>query len=496
MLLECKTFDQLELCIREASCVPPGSSAQICDQVRYLSSYLKHSELAAKTILVESPYVDRHWLEEYAHYYATLLAPPKVKATRLHFFDESWTLDEFKQRLAASISNRDVRTINDHYLGFSVIRPLPDAPIGRTVLRTYGGDLGRCFAPARLQHRVHLAGLTLEVDGLPFQQQDQGVAACATTAIWSALTKTIRADGGRAPTPFAITKAATDHRVQARAFPAIAGLDLDQMATAIQELGYQPHVFKPAGKPDEFFLALKTYLRSGIPVVIRAKVRDGDLHALTLVGYREQPRGSSNADDIKIGNPERPRLRSGGIKRWYAHDDRLGPYARLDFSEGGNQLELLPSDDGFEHLQKPMSFWDAIVPLYPKLRLTAEELIEFGIALFPLVKFLLQSDEEGIHAEPSFMLGGEYLHCLHHRPLQEARAVELCTPLSLSRYVGVISWFLHGEWVLDAVYDTTDLRRGDVSRPPMLALIPCNITWVEKLEKVRSLRFGDTPLIG
>jgi hypothetical protein len=128
--------------------------------------------------------------------------------------------------------------------------------------------------------------------------------------------------------------------------------------------------------------------------------------------------------------------------------------------------------------------------------LTAEELIGFGIDLFPLMKFLLQGDEEGIYAEPSFMLGGEYIRCLHDRPLQEARTIELCTTLSLSRYVGVISWFLHGEWVLDAVYDTTDLRRGDVSRPPMLALIPRNTTWLEKLEGVRSLRFGDTPLIG
>ncbi len=498
--LRCEPFDRLQACIKEASCVQPGSSATACDQVRYLASYLEHPEVAAKTILIEAPYVDRHWLEEYSSYYATLFKPPRAKATRLHFFDESWTLDELKRLLAAAIDNREDRTINDHYLGFTVVRPLPAAPIGRTVLRPYRGHSERCFAPAGLIHRVHLAGLTLELEGLPFQQQDQGVAACATTALWSALTKVIRTDGGRAPTPFAVTKVATNHRVQARAFPAVAGLDLDQMATAILELGYQPHVFRQTAKSEEFFLALKTYLRSGIPVVVRAKVPDGELHALTLVGFRERPRGTADEmdeeADLKIGDQERPRLQSRGVKRWYAHDDRLGPYARLGFTEEGEQLELLPSKGAFPNLLGPMTFWDAIVPLYPKLRLTAEELVGFGIDLSPLVKFLSRSEARDLYVEPCFMLGGEYVNRLHTRPLDRNRIVELCTTLTLSRYVGVISWCLHDEWIFDAVYDTTDLRRDDSSRPPMLVMIPRNETWIPKLEGVRALRFGAGPLIG
>lgn len=446
--------------------------------------------------MIEDPYVDRHWLEEYSGYYATLLEPPRPKATRFHFFDQDWTLDDFKRHLAVSIADPSDKTIEAHYLGFSVIRPLPAAPIGRTVLRPFRGNAQRCFAPAAITHRVHLAGLTIELEGLPFQQQDQGVAACATTAVWSALTKVIRSDGGRAPTPFAVTEAATSHRVQARAFPASAGLDLDQMATAIYAFGYQPHVFQQAGEPDEFFLALKTYLRSGIPVIVRSRVMGAELHALTLVGFREATVDS--ATHLQVGGDGGGKLRSRGVERWYVHDDRLGAYARLGFTASDGQrvtqLELLPTMEGFEHLERPMVFADAIVPLYPKLRLTAEELVEFGIDLAPTVRYLAGGGD-ALNVDLRFLLGGEYLRLVHSRPLDRGRIVAICTSLTLSRYVGVISWFQGGDWLLDAVYDTTDLRRGDASRPPLLALIPRDTSWVASLEQFRPLRFGDAPSI-
>ncbi len=494
--LRCEPFARLADCIREASHTPAGSAALPCDQARYLASYLSHPEVDAKTILIEDPYVDRHWLEEYTGYYATLLDPPRPKATRFHFFDAEWTLDDFKRHLATAIDSERSDSIANHYLGFSVIRPLPAAPIGRTVLRPYGGIAARCFAPAALMHRVHLAGLTIELTGLPFQQQDQGVAACATTAIWSALTKVIRTDGGRAPTPYAVTVAATDHRLQARAFPAVAGLDLEQMASAIHAFGYQPHLFQSVGASDDFFLALKTYLRSGIPVVVRARVQDGELHALTLVGFREQPFAAPGAFDLEIGDEQAP-LRSRGVERWYAHDDRLGPYARVGFvsDESDRQmLSLLPTEPGFEHLQTNMVFCDAIVPLYPKLRLTAEELVGFALDLAPTVKFLAR-EREAIHVEPRFVLGGDYLRILHGRPIERDRIVNICTTLALSRYVGVVSWYRGETWLLDAVYDTTDLRRGDASRPPLLALMPENPRWLAPLEQVRAVRFGPGPLI-
>lgn len=51
------------------------SLSQITDreQLRYLLAYLSSREIGAKTVVVESEYIDRHFLEDYAEYYSTKL---------------------------------------------------------------------------------------------------------------------------------------------------------------------------------------------------------------------------------------------------------------------------------------------------------------------------------------------------------------------------------------------------------------------------------------
>jgi hypothetical protein len=63
---------------------------------------------------------------------------------------------------------------------FSVVRPLPSASVGRTVLPASATrppkDSTSVFSPVR-SRSAHLAGFTLITEGVPFQQQDHGVSA-------------------------------------------------------------------------------------------------------------------------------------------------------------------------------------------------------------------------------------------------------------------------------------------------------------------------------
>ncbi len=478
--LRCHAFSLPNLWreVRAASRLPDESEP---DQVKYLFSYLSAPGARARSFIVESPYVDRHYLEEYTGYYASALRAPPPRATRIHAL--SCELDDAGLNAWLEEAKGDyeaVRTrIQEAYLGFVVVRPLPSAPIGRTVLRPYGDRPSRFFAVASMPHRVHLAGFELEVEGVPFQQQDQAVGACATTALWSALSRVTRADGGRAATPLAVTAAATKYLLHGRVLPASAGLDLNQIIGAIRELGYSPHALscKDGRDHGEFELALKCYLRSGIPVILRIRhVGADEAHAITVVGFRESDE-EEPVDDITLKLGEGHALRSTGLSRLYVHDDRLGPYARSKWvpveKDERPALQLMPGQPGFEKFAVKANVWGAIAPLYPKLRLTAEDLIGYAGEVLPLMSQLAgQEQRDRLKVDPRFMLGGQYLREVYGLDIAPSRARAFAMTALLSRYVGVIRFSLDDRWFADVLCDTTDIRRDVPLSAPVLGMLP------------------------
>jgi len=443
-----------------------STSAAGGTQVRYLKSYLADPAMGATRIVVESPYVDRHYLEEFAGYYAANLQAPSNKTTRLHFFRGEHgedLLDRALERAASDGPDAASAALQEDYLGFVVIRPLPAAPVGRTVLAQYRGDPQRVYQPAQSEHRVHICGLTLRVQALPFQQQDEAVGACATTALWSALSRAVRADGGRAPTPLTVTKAATQFNVTGRGLPAADGLDLNQMLAAVKSFGYSPLVLKPGGAASQgaFISSVVTYLRSGIPVILRIHGA-GQGHALTLSGYREHP---TEHHAIQV-SPSRT-LPTMKPVHFYAHDDRLGPYARLEVVTEKDEYETLrvrfaPRAPGFDEFKEPAIVEHAIVPLYPKLRLTAEDLTAFACEYGPMMAAVAGTFRDQLSVEMRFALAGQYLREVHGLGLETGRAAKIVTACELSRYVGILRFKTAEAMLADVLLDTTDIRRpGD-----------------------------------
>lgn len=457
-------------------------------QVRYLGSYLCHPEAKARTILIEAPYVDRHYLEEYARYYATTLRPPPPKATRLHFFRNDLTDEIFADLIASAAGGKfsEICTeLSSHYLGFAVIRPLPDAPIGRTVLATFQA-IDRCYTLPPHPYRVHLCGLKLSVFGVPFQQQEQAVGACATTAIWSALAQVMRHDGGRAPTPFAVTEAATRNWLSDRIFPASSGLKNEQILEAIRQFGYAPLFFEPGLNPELFALAVKCYLRSGIPVVLRIQYeRDDETHAVTLVGYREEE--SLIKYQMKEGLSYS--LNTHDLCRLYVHDDRLGPYARASWrvcEKGFLQLKFLPNEAGYEEFGQEACVEAAMVPLYPKIRLSAQDLVAFAGELLPMFREIVGPDSrDDLNFDLRFCLAGDCLELLYKSRVPARRFAAFARKAVLSRYVGLITYCVTDQVVAYIICDSTDMYRGAPAAAPLLAIFPQYEEHIEVLRKYR-----------
>ena len=436
-------------------------------QMKYMGVYLK--TLGCRTIVHERHYIDRHYIEDFALFYARSLRNYPNFCQRLHFFSAAFDGEQWCHLVGrASKGDRVVieQELATEYLGFMVIKPLPGSPIGRTVLKTFGpnaeGGAQRTFATIR-PYPVNLAGLSLSVDGLAFQQQDQGVSACATTALWSALQCTARMEDLASPTPAAITEAASRYVLTGgRALPS-EGLDFHQLCEAVRASGLAP-VFLSSVSPSVDKVHLATYLQSGLPVLLGIEpFGEGVGHALCGVGLRL-------GDVDPRTNPEVGYVDGAtAVEGIYVHDDRLGPYASAELKwttlEGSvvTTLELRWPDN------QPVEEWrllGMVIPVPMKLRLSsgrlravAHEITEVVARITPRV--------EGLEVRTRFCQGTAYRASALGFDLSLDGLLKFMHDTILSRYVGVIELMAGDGPVVDVILDATETTPN----PAILAIV-------------------------
>lgn len=453
-------IDQVARASRGASVGAPAA-----EQTVYIAEFLRR--LGTVSLVVESHYVDRHFIEEHALYYSRCLVQPTNVCVRIHAFscglDHAGLSKLVREAAQGTGSSAAVQQkLETSYLGFIVIRPLPSVPIGRTVLRP-PSDGATLYTLIR--YTVHLLGLELRITGLAFQQQDRAVGACATTAIWVALQRLIRHDGGRSPTPAAVTQAAVRHFLpEGRPFPS-GGLAAEQVSEALRNFDFGPEVF--GGAPTRFCrLLMGIYLRSGIPVVLGVDVGHRDVqHAIVALGCRVARAGSSRRRTV---SGERVRLINLDFDELIFHDDRIGPYLNARLVSGPRSLALKLSGKGVG--RQTLRILMAFAPLYPKIRTSAEQLVTRAFNMLPLMEYLI-GGKRGLEVEMFFDRAGSYQESLFAKRLSPQRVARFQQTAALSRYVGVIRWSSKGQPLMDTLWDTTDKMRDTVLAEQLLGAV-------------------------
>lgn len=301
--------------------------------VLYFEQYFK--KLAAKTIVIENNYIDQDYLKDFAGYYVRCFQQYGPTCTRLHFFQKPFTRRYFLNALGNGLI--DPKELG--YLGFIVIKPLPETIIGRTCLKYEQSD--HDFILAIQETTANLFGVSLVVKTLAFQEQDKVVAACATSALWSAFQVTGRLFQHRILSPFEITRLATgrlptEHRV----FPNDEGINTAQMCDAIRSVGLEPYtseIIKIGLGIEEkmtknFTKAMiAAYLRLQIPVLLKIRLYNVDKdiplenHAVAITGYHLGRNEATPDDETGL------LLKASRIDRLYVHDDQVGPFAEMVF---------------------------------------------------------------------------------------------------------------------------------------------------------------------
>lgn len=343
------------------------------------TSYFKEyfEALKAKTVVIENDYIDRDFIEDFSGYYVRCFHDYPRKCTRIHFFDNEFTAKDFSDLLikgkTAALSEDKLQNA---YLGFIVVKPLPKTIIGRTCLKTYPEEKRRHFPIVR-NYTSSLFGINLSVETLAFQEQDRVAAACATSALWSVFQGTGKLFQHPIPSPVEITKQAnmfSDH--ESRSLPS-EGLTAAQMAHAVRSVSLEPIIQRVS---DEYVLkgSIYAYLRGKIPLIMGADLYDASKkyasrlgkHALAAMGYSLGAKTTKPYQGFL--------LRASRIDKIYVHDDQVGPFARMGFDdikvllEDGVELGSLStswkgSDGKMGSVRAIPDF--ILVPAYHKIRI-------------------------------------------------------------------------------------------------------------------------------
>lgn len=434
------------------------SKERILDRAHflYLRNYLGPGDgLNAKTIVIELEYVSKAYFTDYSNYYATCFQDYERRCKRVHFFNIELDETALKKEILA-----ESNFLNEHYLGYIVVKPLPDSVIGPTVLATYqekdDKDQKRYF-PATKEYEVNFFGRTLLVKSLAYQEQDTVVSACASVAIWSAFHKTSALFKTSLPSPGEITKLAGNLFFNyGRMYPNL-GLDLTQVCRAIDAMGLVSEVRSSKRFDGEIYLASRiiyAYLKCGIPILLLIKYSSAPGvsvgHAVTVVGYsKPQPKPSDPSKEIT--------LTADGIDKFYIHDDQLGPFASYEFS-GKTALKTYHSNASGEKNYIPSWIHAVVIPVYPKIRVGFEDVFErvsnFDRTFYEYNIFNVELEWD-VFLQESNKYKGDILRSEMDDDLKLNKVTS-----DFPKYIWVARAQVKDHVFLDLIFDSTDIPSG------------------------------------
>jgi hypothetical protein len=440
-------------------------------------------------VVVEEHYIDRDYIADHALFYSRSLCGYPNFCQRLHFFSAAFDQQCWK-RMLAEANQQGPCAVNEFlqrsYLGFCVVRPLRGYPLGRTVVPPVPNHATAATArfDTMRDYVSHLTGFTLRVSGLAFQQQDHGVSACATTALWSAIHRVAHMEGLRAPTPAEITEAASRYLLaDGRSLPS-EGLTVHQICEATRAAGLAPLVIRSIS-PEHDLAQFLGYVTSGFaPVLAVQPLRGGVGHAVCGVGVR--------LGEVKPQNDPALHYRDGAsaVRGAYLHDDRLGPYAIADFTGHtvSGSVKTAVTIHWPDRVEAEQSLLYAlVVPVPTKLRLTIARMRILGFAVADAAGQMFTQFDRTVTLNCRYEFGTAYRERAYSFGLSDDGLCELVANVVLSRYVGIIEMTVPQGPIFDIVLDTTETRAD-------LAVLACVRREMLKKQDTDELRFMATKL--
>lgn len=428
-------------------------------------------ELDAKAIICEREYIDKDFSDDYANYYVQAFKDYRGSCARMHFFSVALTQEEFTSILANDDPQAPrVTQLNDHYLGFMVIKPLPFTFLGKVCIKS---PLIGCVS--RIYY-ANLFGIELSIKSIAFQEQDRGVSACATTSVWSLLHALPDIHNKSIPSPSAITLAAFGSPLQnINSFPN-KGLNLQQITTALEGLKLRQHSFSISDfdEDESRFLRkfIECYVNSKIPVFLggqiykRLSLKKGKLnngcnyslhgdHAVVVVGISREP------SDYSL----------------VVHDDRIGPFSQIKlvsikknalkgYNAAGDENRNIPKlwafeIDGEDELLIPRA---VLVATYSKKKISATPIIETAKLLLEMYSNRKNMSTSDLTFAKNLKSTSLLYECnnLKTEYFKTKKSIGISKALvsHFPHFIWRIRYELFREPIIDFLFDATDTPNG------------------------------------
>lgn len=452
--------------------------------IGYLDSYISHfsKEKGDISILIEKKYIDRSYIQDYSDYYVKCFNSYKRDCMRIHFFN----CNESKLNIVNNFEESDEEVINNTvnlYLGFIVIRPIPSTFIARACLKRYESPEGKLdhFIISRTVN-ARLLGLDFSVETVPFIEQDRVLSVCATSALWSFFNAHLNVDKNQIPSPYQITTTAINMNAMSVVAPdqMDSGLTIDMMCNCLKTLGLVPQFFEINEENNAFFYELiHVFVSSNIPVILGLTVYDRKpdaklkqkggkgLHAVVVLGDELSDVVNFQKVDFSFST------KSENLSKLYIHDDRIGPYARLEYKDGS---WILPYDGHISNDIHNTEFYeptDIVIGLYPKIRLPFATVWNFAYYLNENIKEIFKSHPNSKDCDVKIAKTG-FENILWDFKLEDGsdikRRIRKCDVLldskkkvlekSLPHYCWVVKAYLFNQIMFEIVIDATEVSQG------------------------------------
>ena len=326
-------------------------------------------------VFFEFPYVDKVYRDTYYHYYSTKHYSYLRNCIRLSLFDCELDKEHFR-------SQQLIEKLNENYLGFIVIRPLPLHLWGRSILSPKAfknNDFVCCLANINTSTN----GVKFNVAGFPHSSQDSEMITCAETTLWSIM----EYFGNRYPEykpvlPSRINRTLSNISFE-RQMPS-HGLTSLQMSFALKDFDFGVRIYSSKEYGNNFNRIISYYIESGIPIIGLISNTQNQGHAIILIGREcniENRIDSLHRSDERSINGTKIKITDSAdiSKNIVIIDDNHPPY------------QLAPLDRITSYYAQPsflnMSLYSVIVPLYSKVYLEAAKARFLLFALFKEDKF-------------------------------------------------------------------------------------------------------------